>query len=94
VAIILSDKGIEKLHCTTKLHTGTALMTASTIVEAVDEWQIRDNIEGLCFDTRSTNTGVKRGMRVFLEQEFGIQLLHLECRHHVANRPTKSFWLA
>ncbi len=84
VAILVSGNGIEKLLCIPKLHSGTALMTASAIVEAVDEWQIRDNIKGLCFDTTSTNTGVKRGICVLLEQEFGRKLLNLACRHHVA----------
>jgi hypothetical protein len=69
-------------------------MTASAIVEAVDEWQIRDNIKGLCFDTTSTNTGVKGGICVLLEQEFDRKLLNLDCRHHVAEIvPQKVFGL-
>lgn len=38
----------------------------------------------MCFDTTGTYTGPDNGACVLLERKLGRDLLHLACRHHVA----------
>ena len=66
-----------------KLLAGTRAEQAYAVFEALNDWQIAANVEGLCFDTTSSNTGRKSGACYLLEQLLGQDLLHFACRHHI-----------
>ena len=66
-----------------KLLSGTGAAQASAVFDALNEWKIADNVKGVCFDTTSSNTGLKSGACVTLEHLLGHDLLHLACRHHI-----------
>lgn len=57
---------------------------SQAIIQTINEWNLRNRIKGLCFDTTASNTGTKNGVCVQLETEFGQQLLNLACRHHIS----------
>ena len=57
---------------------------ATSILQTLDEWGLKDRISGLCFDTTASNTGLKGGVCVLIEREQERDLLNLACRHHVA----------
>ena len=82
--VLVSGQDVVKLLVVPKLHTGTAVVMATSILQTLDEWGLKDRIRGLCFDTRASNTGLKGGVCVLIEQELERDLLNLTCRHHVA----------
>jgi hypothetical protein len=82
--ILVSGQNVIKLLSVPKLHDGTAVTMAHAVVENMDEWGLRNRIQGLCFDTTSSNTGVNGGVCILLETEIGRQLLNLACRHHIS----------
>jgi hypothetical protein len=81
--LVSSCGGGSQLLSVPKLPAGTGAAQAHAVFEALNEWQIADNVEGLCFDTTSSNTGHKSGACVILEQLLGRGLLHFACRHHI-----------
>lgn len=82
--ILVSGQSVVKLLSVPKLHNGTAAAMFQAITQTIDEWNLRNRIKGLCFDTTASNTGSKNGVCVQLETEFGQQLLNLACRHHIS----------
>ena len=82
--ILVSGKNVVKLLAVPKLRDGTAVTTAQEVVKTIDEWGLRNRIKGLCFDTTASNTGVKGGVCLKIENEIGWELLNLACRHHSA----------
>ena len=49
----------------------------------LNEYDIKDDIVGLVFDTTASNTGREKGVNIRLNQSLGRPLLNLACRHHV-----------
>lgn len=47
----------EQLLGVSKMEEGTAIKQATAIVETLDEWNLKDRINGMCFDTAAVNTG-------------------------------------
>jgi hypothetical protein len=56
---------------------------AKTVVNCLDDWNIRDRVQAMSFDTASSNTGNKLGACTLIEAQIGRDLLHLACRHHI-----------
>ena len=56
---------------------------ATSVCDAIKDWRVTDNIASLCFDTTSSNTGLKKGACTLIEQKLGRPLLHLACRYHI-----------
>lgn len=81
--LVSSCGGGSQLLSVPKLPAGTGAAQAHAVFEALNEWQIAEHVEGLCFDTTSSNTGHKSGACVILEQLLGRGLLHFACRHHI-----------
>ena len=50
-----------------KLASGTGLAQADAVITCVDDWNLREMVKGLCFDTTSSNTGRLNGARVLIE---------------------------
>ena len=81
--VIVSGKGISKLLTVAKLPSGTGEAQANAVYQTIEEWGITSSVQGMCFDTTSSNTGRLSGACVLLEQKMGRTLLSLACRHHI-----------
>ena len=79
----MSGKGVEKLLGVPKLRAGTEEDQATSVVEALEEWGISEKVIGMCFDTTASNTGIRSGACLRIEQKLGRDLLYLACRHHI-----------
>ncbi|KAG0714162.1 hypothetical protein GWK47_001666 [Chionoecetes opilio] len=81
--ILVSGDGIHKLLMVPKLAAGTGVLTGQAVYDAAKEWDLVDNIIGMCFDTTVSNTGLKEGACVHIMKHVKRNLLHFACRHHV-----------
>ena len=81
--LLVSFGGDTQLLSVPKLPSGTGLAQAEAVFQALKEWNVQDNVQALCFDTTSSNTGRINGACVIIEQLLGRDLLYLACRHHV-----------
>ena len=81
--VIVTGNGVLQLLKVAKLPNGTGLQQAKAVVEALDDWDLKQKVVAMSFDTTSSNTGRKQGACVMIEQELETDLLHLACRHHI-----------
>ncbi len=49
----------------------------------MDDWNVKERIAALSFDTTASNTGLKVGACAAIEEKLGRQVLWLACRHHI-----------
>lgn len=82
--IVVTGEGISKLLAVPALPNGTAAVEAEAIKEAIHEWNLRDKIVAMSFDTTNTNSGCRNGVITRLPVMLDKKLLSLACRHHVA----------
>ena len=83
IAVIVTGNGVEKLLAVPKIGKGTGEEQAAACLKVLDNWKIRDKIQGLVFDTTSSNTGTHRGACVRIEEALDRELVNIACRHHV-----------
>lgn len=81
--VLISGCGTEQLLGVPKLLRGTAVAQVDAIVQCLNEWDVNDDVKGICFDTTATNIGIHGGTCTILEQTLGRNLLHFACRHHI-----------
>ncbi|XP_011704858.1 PREDICTED: uncharacterized protein LOC105460119, partial [Wasmannia auropunctata] len=81
--VLISYKGSEKLLGIPAISSGTGNKQACAVYELLNEWELCDKVQALCFDTTASNTGCLQGASVLLEQKIGRDLLYLPCRHHI-----------
>ena len=81
--IIVSGGGKSKLLAVPKLESGTGENIAKAVIEALDDWGLRNRVRAMCFDTTISNTGEKKGACTIIENELGSKLLRTACRHHI-----------
>lgn len=81
--VLVSGIGASQLLAVPKLPSGTGDEQGKAVVKALQQWHIADMVQGMCFDTTSSNTGRLHGACVKIEQLLGHALLHFACRHHV-----------
>lgn len=55
--VVVTGLNTEQLLGVPKIDEGTAIKQATAIVETLDEWNLKDRIKGMCFDTAAVNTG-------------------------------------
>lgn len=82
--ILVKGVNIDELLGIPKLENGTAIKQFEAIKKLLFDYNLFDQVAGMCFDTTATNTGPVGGTCVLLEQFFERKLLHLACRHHIA----------
>lgn len=82
-AIIVSSNGTSKFLGAPKISPATGENIARAVYETLMKWNIVDRVEGMCFDTTSTNSGVNAGAAVLLEKKIGRKLIRFACRHHI-----------
>lgn len=81
--IIVSGGGKSKLLAAPKLESGTGENIATAVVEALEDWGIKDRVQAMCFDTTASNTGKKMGACTLIEEKLEKPLLGIACRHHM-----------
>jgi hypothetical protein len=81
--ILISTMGEKKLLQIPKIPAGTGKAEAQAVYDAICEWKLTSLVQGMCFDTTSSNTGRLSGACIILEQLLGRPLLHFGCRHHI-----------
>ena len=81
--VIVTGNGVLQLLKVAKLPNVTGLQQAKAVVEALDDWDLKQKVVAMSFDTTSSNTGRQQGACVMIEQELETDLLHLACRHHI-----------
>lgn len=82
IAVLVSYNGTSKFLGAPKIQSSTGANIADVVYEKLVEWNIVDRVEGMSFDTTSSNTGIHIGAGVLLEKKMGRKLLNLACRHH------------
>lgn len=84
VAVLVSG-GLEKLLAVPEIIKGTGKEQADACLTVLDEWQLKDQVRGLCFDTKSSNTGLNLGACSLIENSLAPdkKLVFIACRHHV-----------
>ncbi|KAI8442258.1 hypothetical protein MSG28_005828 [Choristoneura fumiferana] len=81
--VLVSGNNSEKLLGVPKLTAGTGENTANAVLRLLEEWNVKDQVQAMSFDTTSANTGVRKGACALLEAGIGRNLLWLACRHHI-----------
>ena len=66
VAAIITGDGIEKLLTVLKIGRGAAEEQTAACLKVLDDWNIREKVQGLVFDTISSNTQVSIEVHAFL----------------------------
>ena len=51
-----------------KLPSGTGQATAKAVIDFLEDWNVRDRIQAMSFDTNSSNTGFESGVCTLLEE--------------------------
>jgi hypothetical protein len=94
--ILLSGIGGSKLlgvpslpHLSTE-KAGDLISKATTTL--LDQWNCRDNVVGMVFDTTSANTGHKTAACISIQRDLDKPLLWLACRHHIGEVLLDHVW--
>lgn len=83
LAVIVSSKTGEQLLGVPKIENGTGEETSKTVISELEEWDLTKNVQAVCCDTTSSNTGRNNGACRLIEKKLGRDLLWLPCRHHM-----------
>ena len=75
-----------------KLKRKFGTTTSSVIKNAFDSWNCTDNVFGMVFDTKYSNTGVNSGACVLLQKVLQINILWLTFCHHVCEVVLSHVW--
>ena len=83
LSILVSGGGEEQLIGVLKMLNAARKAMTDAVTIAITSWNIAGNIIGMSFDTIASNTGVRNGACVLLENNLQRPLSHLVCRHHI-----------
>lgn len=83
VAVLVTGGGTEKLLAVPKIKRGTGQEQADACLKVLDEWDLKKDVQGLCFDTTASNTGLNMGACTLIENSLKKDLIWIACRHHV-----------
>ena len=81
--VIISGAGTTKLLSVPKPPVETGEAMAKAVVNCFENWNIKDDIQAVSFDTTSSYTGINPGACTLNELKIGRNLLHLACLHHI-----------
>ena len=81
--VLVTNETEEKLLHIFKLKDGTGSTMSKSIYFALCGHKLDKQVLGMCYDTTASNTGVKKGACVLLENLLGRDLLNLSCRKHI-----------
>lgn len=83
LAVLVSGDGVMKLLGVPSISSGTGEEQATAVFELIKKWGIVDQVAMMSFDTTASNTGIRNGACVLLEQKIKKNLVGLPCRHHI-----------
>ena len=83
LAIIVTGKDTENLLGVPKLAKGTGAAMADATVSALKDWNLKEKIDRMCFDTTSSNTCIHTGACTLIEKQLHKNLMYLACWHHM-----------
>ena len=63
--------------------TVTVLQKSATFLQALNEWTLQSQVQGLVFDKTSLNTGIHTGAFTLVENNLDVNLVWITCRHHI-----------
>ena len=72
--------------------TGEAKVLA--VIEQLKIWGLKNSAKALVFDTKASNSGVKKAAAIRLMKQLGRPVFFLACRHHVCELIAKACWYA
>lgn len=72
-----------KLLSVPQLLKGTRKIIAEKIYDLLNDWDLSNPVQFMCFDTIVSNTGLKSGACVLLKKKLERVLLKLDCRNHI-----------
>ena len=81
--VIVTNSDQSQLLAVPNLQCGTGEAQVKAIFAVLKEWNLEEKIQGMCFDTSSSNTGQHKRTCTFLEQLVSHKPLHIGCHHHV-----------
>ena len=79
----VEESPVRKLLGVPETKDGTGVAEAEVVKEQLLEWDVKEEVCGIVFDTTSSNTGADAGACTQLEQWLERPVLWLACRHHV-----------
>ena len=80
---VTSFKGC-KLLAIPHIADGQSRTIAQHVFETLKDWNLANDVRGLCFDTTGANTGWKSGSAPLLSTMLPHDVLFFACRHHIA----------
>lgn len=81
--LVTGGTEVEQLLGVPKIGRGTGQAQADSCLNALEEWKLKDKIQGLVFDTTASNTGWKMGACTLIEKALGREVVWIACRHHI-----------
>lgn len=63
--------------------SGCGTDEANTVFDVLQEWELNNQIKGMCFDTTASNSGVHKGAYTMREKGMKRRLYCFACRHHI-----------
>ena len=91
-AVIANIDGTFYLLAIPAIESGTGEDQFKALVECCEEYDLKDKVKGICFDTTASNTGTKSGTNVRFSKYEGSIMIELACRRHVMELHCKHFW--
>jgi hypothetical protein len=93
IVVVVTGDGVEKLLAVPKIGKGTGQEQAGACLKILNDWKLVDNIQGMMFDTTASNTGIRQGACVLIEEALGRELVNIGCRHHVVEVVLSSIFI-
>ena len=91
-AVIANIDGTFYLLAIPAIESGTGEDQFKALVECCEEYDLKDKVKGICFDTMASNTSTKSGTNVRFSKYEGSIMIELACRRHVMELHCKHFW--
>ena len=63
-------------------------------MELIETWGLADNIVGLVFSTKASNSGINKSAAKLIEEKLGKKVFYFACRHHISEVIIGSVWEA
>ena len=79
-------------HCHISLLKKAGYLVSKATTTLLDQWNCRDNVIGMVFDTTSANTGHKTAACISIQRDLDKSLLWLACRHHIGEVLLDHVW--
>lgn len=82
-SVVVSSTQIMKLLGVPISLSGCGNDEVQSVFNTLQDWELIDNIKGMCFDTTASNSGIHKGACTMLEKRLDRRLYCFACRHHI-----------